>query len=439
MTDYRLFGSTPGPASPVAFSGNFIAGMVFAANGGGAWFKGYWWWVSPAGQSTAPVKCALWSMKSAITGVVVPGSVVTSGALTAGQWNFIPVAQPLQMAPGTDRSNPAAGSGYIAQVGVNGAFPDTAGFWAGTGAAGLWGNGITGSPLFAYSGVGGTAPPPWATAQGVFSTASADPAAVMAAQVSGTDNFWVDVALSDTAPPGVTSYRLWPNKYDATPGASADNNVAYNIGTEVDVTAGPVTLNAIYYYAPPGAAAIQGVATSADVWNIGNQIKVAGITAPVWTNIDGSAAPANPQDQWLKATFPGGVAIPSGRYRVSVYNANGGLGTSAQGWNTKTTDSYFVSGAAANGISWGPLTAPNLANAQPGTFFPGSGTGPTNAQPVFAFDGNDSFPQFTTGNNPGQSYFVDLEVTPASAAGGAPPGAPPLWQSIRRRRERNRQ
>lgn len=422
MTAYRLFPSTPGPASPIAFGSNFIAGVNFAVNGGGGWFQGYWWWVCATGQSTAPQKFALWSVTSGLGGVVIPGSVVTSGPLTAGQWNFVPLAQPLQLAPGLDQSASADGSAYIAATGVNGSFPDTADFWGSTGAAGIWGNGITGSPLFAYSGIGGSAPPPWSISQGVFSTASGDPSAVMPVATSGTDNFWMDIQVSDTAPANYAgTFRIWPNKYDATPGAAPDNNVAYNVSTEIDtdVMMAPAF---IHYFVPPDAAAVQGLATSADIWNIGTGVKVAGISAPVWTNEDGSAPGANPQNVWLKAAFPGGVTIPAGKYRISVYNSNGGLGTPDDGWNVKDTNGYFTNGAAAAGITWGPMTAPQLSAAQPGTFFPGTGTGPTNAQPVFAFDGTDSFPQFTTGNNPGQVYFVDLEAfivqAPAPAAAG---------------------
>lgn len=422
MAVYRLFPSTPGPASPVAFGSNFIAGVNFAANGGGSWFQGYWWWVCATGQSTAPQKFALWSVTGSLGGTVVPGSVVTSGTLTAGQWNFVPLAQPLQLAPGLDRNASSNGSAYIAATGVNGSFPDTSGFWGSTGAAGIWGNGITGSPLFAYSGIGGSAPPPWGISQGVFSTASGDPSAVMPVGTSGTDNFWMDIQTSDTAPVNYAgTYRIWPNKYDATPNAAPDNNVAYNVATEIDVAV-QMAPAFIHYFVPPGAAAIQGLATSAGIWNIGTQVKVAGIAAPAWTKEDGSAPGANPQNVWLKAAFPGGVTIPAGQYRVAVYDANGGLGTPSDGWNVKDTTGYFTVGAAAAGITWGPLSAPDLAAAQPGTFFPGSGTGPTNAQAVFAFDGNDSFPAFTTGNNPGQVYFVDLEASVVQAPAPATAG-----------------
>ncbi len=42
---YRLFPSTNGPASPVSYSGPFIAGVVFGVTSGGCWMDGFWWWV----------------------------------------------------------------------------------------------------------------------------------------------------------------------------------------------------------------------------------------------------------------------------------------------------------------------------------------------------------------------------------------------------------
>ena len=69
-----------------------------------------------SGQPTAPVKCALWSVTGLGAGQVIPGSTVTSGTLTPGQWNYIPLAAPVPL---------AIGAPYIAAIGLNGAFPVT--------------------------------------------------------------------------------------------------------------------------------------------------------------------------------------------------------------------------------------------------------------------------------------------------------------------------
>ena len=57
---YRLFPTTSGPATPVSYSGPFIAGVVMGVTTGGCWLDGYWWWVCGSGQSTSPQKFALW-------------------------------------------------------------------------------------------------------------------------------------------------------------------------------------------------------------------------------------------------------------------------------------------------------------------------------------------------------------------------------------------
>ena len=44
---YRLFPSTNGPSSAVAYGGAFLAGVLFQVTTGGTWLDGYWWWVCP--------------------------------------------------------------------------------------------------------------------------------------------------------------------------------------------------------------------------------------------------------------------------------------------------------------------------------------------------------------------------------------------------------
>ena len=143
MTTYRLWPSTSGPASAISYGGNFISGMAFCVTSE-AWFTGYWWWVcGSGGQSTGPTKCALWQVPyfDNENPVLVPGSVVTSGTLTGGQWNYIPLPTPLPLSlGGSPGMTPPINGGdtayglatYVAAIGCNGPFPDTNGYW-GTG------------------------------------------------------------------------------------------------------------------------------------------------------------------------------------------------------------------------------------------------------------------------------------------------------------------
>lgn len=278
MAVYRLFPSTSGPASATSYTGNFLSGVVFSISSGGNWFEGYWWWVAASSQSTTPVKCALWSVSQTSQGgfgnVLVPGSVVTSGTLTAGQWNYIPLSTPVQLAPGYVAgmaSGSTYSSCYCAGIGCNGNFPDTNGYW---------GSAITNGPLFAYSGQAGSYPAPYDMPQGCFTTGGSDPSTTMPNGASGTDNFWVDVQISDTAPAGYTgSYRIWPNKFDANEETGTDSAVAYVIGTEVDLSQS-VTLNYVHYFVPNSASTSAGFATRADLWDISSGTAVASITSP---------------------------------------------------------------------------------------------------------------------------------------------------------------
>ena len=141
---YRLFPTTNGPTSPVSYSGPFVCGVVFGVTASGCWLDGYWWWVCGSGQSTSPQKFALWQVYNGQNGSLVPGSVVTSASLTAGQWNFVSLATPLPL---------AIGATYVAATGFTGSFPDTNDQFGGSGA---YAAGIVSGPLTAYSDASGS-------------------------------------------------------------------------------------------------------------------------------------------------------------------------------------------------------------------------------------------------------------------------------------------
>lgn len=423
MTSYRLFPATPGPATAVAFGpGNFIAGVAFAVAGGGRWFEGYWWWVAPSGQSTSPVKCALWSATSSSAGAVVSGSVVTSGTLTAGQWNFIPLPVPVQLAPSLDPSVTANGSCYIAAVGVNGSFPDTLSqFNAGD----TYAAGITSGPLTAYSGTTGSKPAPYGIRQGLFSVAGSDPSTSMPNQGDssgdGGSNFWVDVQVGDTPPAGYSgSWRLWPNKGETNPALAGDSAVNYTVGTEVHLLSA-CTLNKAWYYSQAGAA---NLATRAAVWSLATGLEVAVIASPSWSGAAGSG--------WVSASFAGGVTLPAGSYIVSVFDSSGTAGS----WAPKDASTNYwgqggSGGVGSSGITAGPLYAPpqpsaalgyNYSAGTPGSTPPYTDGTRISAQPPFGQDpgGGTRFPQLYApvggSLNQSQNYWVDLEVTPLPPA-----------------------
>jgi len=235
--------------------------------------------------------------------VVIPAATVTSGTLTAGQWNYVPLPVPVQL---------AIGSPYLACTGwvsVNG-FPETANQF---GNGGVYAAGITNGPLSAYSHTTGSNPtrirrrracsaparptrpracPSWATATAVISGWTSRSPTRRPAGYSGT-------------------YRLWPDKWDANPSTSGDAAVNYVVSTEVHLTQ-PCTLNNAWYYSPGGTTQL---ATRASVWSVtgaASGTEAAAITSPSWSGAAGAG--------WVSAAFPPGTTLPAGSYKVAVYN-----------------------------------------------------------------------------------------------------------------------
>lgn len=417
MTTYRLMdgaGGRPGNGPGVtSYSGIYQAGTSFGVTTGNIWLEGYYLWVPTGGDLNAggTQKFALWIPYSAVAGTLISAGTTTAAPFTANQWNYVPLATPIQLSVGTQ---------YLACTGwtaVNG-FPITNNQF-GTGDPYV--AGIVNGPLFAYSdgGNGGTTyPTPWLP-QGVFGdVTSADPTVHMPAQSSSSSNFWVDVSVSTVAPGGYSgSYRIYPNKSDTNLNTAPDSAVNYVIATEFELSQSCV-LNKIWYYSPAGTAQL---ATSADIWSITGADSgsiIAGTDSPSWS---GAAASG-----WVSASF-GGITLPAGSYKVSVYNNAG----SPDEWSAKDANTnYWGTGAGGSGITWGPITAPGLATASQAYIFNGSAPGSTppyttgsteRGQSTFAQSGTNIYPYLYV-DGLAQNYWLDVEVTPA------PPPSPPAAQ-----------
>ncbi len=367
--NFRLFPSTSGPASPVSYSGSFLSGVGFEVTTGGVWFDGYWWWACPSGQSTAPQKFALWQVHSSGVGTVIPAATITSGALTAGQWNYVPLAAPVPL---------AIGACYNACTGFSGSFPATDGQF---GSGEPYGAGIVNGPLSAFSDQSGSLKGPFSIPQGLFGVAGTDPTVNMPANGSNSANFWIDLLVTTTAPSG-TSYRLWPN-YPVMPGAIEGSASGYTLATEFQLSKA-CSLDNIWFYSPSNAGALP---TRCAIWNVSSQSVVSGTdnTSPSWTGATGSG--------WVAAAY-NGVTLPAGDYKVAVFYGGGSE------WFQVLTGYFGSGGAGANGITSGPLTAPGLANAtSPGqcTYNLGS----------WAYPGS-----YGSGSN-GETFWIDVEVTPS--------------------------
>jgi hypothetical protein len=374
---YRLFATqagvvTNGPSTPVSYSGSFVCGVVVgitATFAGACWLDGYWWWVCPSGQSTAAQKFALWALHDSGSGLLVPNSTVTSGTLTAGQWNYVALGAPLQLAPGAT---------YVAATGFTGSFPDTNNQF---GSGDPYSGGIVNGPLTAYSDTSGTKPSPFNTAQAVFGVASADPTTLLPLYGSNSSNFWMDVQFT-TTPPSGTSYRLWPS-YPTIPGHVDSDTAGYTLATEFQLSQS-CTLDNIWFYSASSAAALP---TRCAIWNVSSQSEVSGTdnSSPTWSGAAGSG--------WVSCSYSG-VTLPAGDYKVAVFYGGGSQ------WYQATNGYWASGGPGASGISAGPVTAPGTSAA----------TSPGQCTYNYA---SWAYPLTYAASGDGENYWVDVQVTPS--------------------------
>jgi hypothetical protein len=422
VTTYRLFPATNGPSSPVTYTGAFRCGVLFKVTQGGMLLSGYWKWVA-TGEDTVARTFALWAVTGAAAGTNIAAATVTSGTLTAGQWNFVALATPVPLAIGTAYN---ACTGWTAVSGHGFSDSDTTG--TGTGAGDSYGTGghtagITQGPLFAFSdgaGGGGTKGEPYGNAQGVFDTSASAVTASAPWTGSASGNFWMDVSVTDVTPPGYSgTYRLYPNKPDSNSATVPDASVNYSVATEFSLSQAS-TLSKIWYYSPAGTAQL---ATSCRIWTItgaNSGSSVVTNTSPSWSGAAGSG--------WVSCSFAG-VTLQPGAYKASVYNGQ----ASPDGWSAKdaSTTYWGTGGDGVNGITWGPLTAPGLSTASLAYKFFGASPGSTppytdgvtteRGQCTFV-NGNGDFYPYLYVDALAQNYWLDVEVTPAPVLAGPAAG-----------------
>ena len=109
---------------------------------------------------------------------------------------------------------------------------------------------------------------------------------------------------------------------------------------------------------------------------------------------------------------------PAGwQYKVAVYNGAATPGP----WSAKQLK-YWDIGAGQNGITNGPLYAPQLADASTANINPGPGQEP--GQCTYAIGPPNQYPDLY-GDGLAQNYWVDVEVTPATGSASSPPPSSP--------------
>ena len=366
---FRLFPSTSGPIAPASYSGPIVVGLLFEVTTGGTWIEGYWWWVCGSGQSTAAQKFALWQVYGNSEGTLVSTATATSGTLTGGEWNYIPLANPVPL---------AIGATYLVSTGFTNDFPITNGQF---GAGEPYAAGIVNGPLTAYSDLSGSMPAPFGMNQCLFSTVGSDPTVTMPVDSYQSCLLWTDIQIGNTPPAG-TSYRLWPN-FPSVPGTVQQDTTGYTLATEFTLSASS-TLDRIWFYSPAGAAALP---SQCAIWNVTTKSVVSGTdnTTPTWSGPAGSG--------WVSCSYSG-VTLPAGDYKVAVFNGAG------SNWFLVTPAYWGTGGPAAAGIVTGPITAPNLTSATS----PGQST--YNA-------GSWAYPLTYGSASNGENFWIDVEVTPA--------------------------
>lgn len=385
MATYRLFPSTNGPSTATSFAGTFLSGVVFSVTQPTMYISGYYWWVcNSGGQPTSSQTFALWNAGGGGSAhALVTSGTTTSGALTAGQWNYVPLSTPIPL---------SENQLYVAATGFTGSFPDTNNQF---GAGNPYAAGITNGPLFAYSDTGGSAPTPGSPlGQGLFASgAGTDPTAVMPGGVSNSANFWIDVQITNAVPsPSTATYRLFPS----TPSPWALSGTAggnYTLTVEFKLSQA-CYIKKLWLYSGSGCAILP---SRCGIFSVASQLEVAGSdnSSPSWFVSPGNAASAG--GGWCYVDYSStNLVLPPGSYRAAVYSVG------ASNWFSYT-NAYWSTSLGSTGVANGPISAPGNSTADA----PGQSGSLSNSW---------GYPNAVSNSN---GFWIDMEVAPTVSIPGA--------------------
>jgi hypothetical protein len=152
----------------------------------------------------------------------------------------------------------------------------------------------------------------------------------------------------------MTTYTLFQQSLTGRGVATNDSN-AYTLGVQFSVSES-VTLMSVWFYSGANAAALPSTTV---VFDADTQTQVAGTldTSPDWSGAAGSGWVQNLN--YASGGPLAGISLSSGtNYVVAAFSPGGSA------WYSDTgTNSYWETGPGASGITNGPLSAPNSANA----------------------------------------------------------------------------
>lgn len=347
LTSGGVFDGNPGGSGALSIGNQFAVSQSVP-------LTGIWWW-SPSGSTVLPSACAIYN---ADTGTQVAGTLNSapswSGAVGSG-WVKCTYDGTINLSSGTHYMVVVFGNSGSGSVGWFGA---TNGYWTtGTGANGLTSGGVLSAPSSAASIHG----------QSAYSYGSS--IALPTTTVTGY-NFWVDVEVS----PSTAPYSLWSQASFTQSGSSSAS--PFTLGNHFTVSqAAPLT--GIWWPTQGGQ-----LPTECGIFDVATSTFVPGThnTSPTW----GAAI-----NGWQKCSYDGSITLQPGHdYVVAVYSSGGG-----NNWYP-VTNGYWTTGAGANGIANGVLSAPSSAAASTGQSVYHSGTGM-------------AYPATTI---TGYNFWVDVEI-----------------------------
>lgn len=385
MATFRLMDGTSGrpgvgssgtqpPSTATAYSGPYVAGLVFSVDQV-CWLESFWWYVPATGGNTAAQEFALWQAISG-GGVLVPAATVTSGTLTAG-WNEVVLPAPLPLTPFFP---------YVAATGLTSTSPN--GFPSTQNQFGVgqpYAAGIANGPLSAFVNGSGQA---FSMPQSPFSAIGSDPTVNFPGTNDLDDILWLDVKVTDVLPASVATFRGFPSSPGGFGGFA--QNLAYTLGVEFSVSV-PCTLARIWHYSPATSTILP---SRCAIWDAATHAVVAGTDnlSPSWSGGAGSG--------WVSCDYSSsGVTLqPGANYKASTFTAD-----NTDIWFAATANFWGGGGLWSGGIANGPLLLPGNSAA----------TAP----------GQDSWNQGTTWTYPATSTNpeydgVDVEVAPVTSGAG---------------------
>jgi hypothetical protein len=379
----------------------FVSAIGFQVTEETIYFEGYWWWVCATEQSTAPQTFCLWQDTDDLDlqgdlGALVEASVVQSGELVAGQWNFVPLPEPIALTQYVSYRAATASPRYAPTT--NGAF----------GSGGVYAQGITSGPLFAFadSSSGNSNDVSFFQRSNcTWADGTLDPTSIYPGVGSAGFNVWLDVQVTDQPPTGATS-RCWPNQPNTlyTPEAQ----LPFTVSTQMAVSQSAQVVK-LWFMSQAGNGKLPSVC---GIWDTATQQVVPGSqnNSPNWLLPNGS--PATPGQGWVYCDYSNsGVVLKANHnYRVAA-----GMFLAGYIWYSGAQGYWLVAGGGYPSIGSGAAhgAGNGIIACVP------CGLSPNPLTPC-AQDTSGSWAYPNEVETDGDNYYIDLEVAPATIASNPP-------------------